>query len=296
MEERLREFEAHRQQVCKKANIFIAIGVSLLIIGIIVIAAFANPAFVFFVVAGVIFMAIGSSKKGKLSAEFKDKFIIDLVKEVYPESTYNPKGGIEIERILEPGLFKRPDRYYLEDYLKASFDNVPFEMCDFEFKERRVTTNSKGQTTTTYVTYAKGRFMIFDFARDFKQVLKVAENAYLGLSTRGLEKVETESLDFNEKFKTFASDPLTAFYVLTPQIQLKILELESKFKGSIYLAYMNGKLYMAVSDGVSILNINASKKVSKETLEVLESQLNLPASIINELGLSSAKFTEGEAI
>ena len=97
-------------------------------------------------------------------------------------------------------------------------------------------------------------------------------------------------------YKTYTSDPLTAFYVLTPQIQLKLLELETKFKGSIFFAYMDGKLSVAITDGISILDINASKKVSLETLKILESQLILPASIINELGLSDSKFQTGDAI
>jgi hypothetical protein len=53
---------------------------------------------------------------------------------------------------------------------------------------------------------------------------------------------------------------------------------------------------VAVCDGVSILDINASKPVTLDTLEMLKSQLLLPASIINELGLSSSKYQEGDAI
>ena len=184
----------------------------------------------------------------------------------------------------------------LEDYLKANYDGVDFEMSDFTFQERHVTTDSKGRQSVTYVTYAQGRFMIFDFKRDFNEIVRVVENAYLGLHTRGLEKVETESIDFNDKFKVYASNPVTAYYVLTPQIQLKMLELESKFKGSVFFSYMQGKLYVAITDGVSILDINASKKISQETIEILDSQLLLPASIINELGLSSEKFSVGDAI
>ena len=89
---------------------------------------------------------------------------------------------------------------------------------------------------------------------------------------------------------------MTAFYVLTPQIQLKLLELESKFKGSIYFAFMHGKLYVAITDGISILDIDASKKISEKTMEVLESQLLLPVAIINELGLSKEKYSTGDAI
>ena len=107
---------------------------------------------------------------------------------------------------------------------------------------------------------------------------------------------KTGSIDFNKKFKTYTSDSLTAFYVLTPQIQLKLLELESKFKGSIFFAYMKGKLYVAITDGISILDIDASKKISENTMATLDSQLMLPAAIINELGLSSDKFSRGDAI
>ena len=296
MEEKIKEFELYRQQVCKKANIFLAVGIVLVIAGFLLIISLELPVFVLAIVFGFVFIGINSSLKNKLSKEFKQKFVINLVKEIYPNSTYNPNVGIAVERIMEPGLFKRPDRYFLEDYLASSYEGVGFEMCDFTFQERHVTYDSKGHARTTYETYAKGRFMIFDFAREFNQVLKVVENAYLGLNTRGLEKIETESIDFNKKFKTYTSDGVTAFYVLTPQIQLKLLELESKFKGSIFFAYMRGKLYVAITDGVSMLDINASKKLSLETLQILESQLILPASIINELGLSDSKFSTGDAI
>lgn len=296
MEEKIKEFEEHRAQVCKKANTCLLIGILLMVLSFIVICTFELPIFIITIVIGLVLICINSSMKSKLSKEFKEKFVVNLVKEMYPDSIYYPKSGIDYNRLMEPGFFHHPDRYYLEDYLNASYDGVGFEMCDFTFQERHVTTDSKGNTRTTYVTYAKGRFMIFDFKREFNQVLKVVETAYLGLSSRGLEKIETESIDFNKKFKTYTSDALTAFYVLTPQIQLKLLELETKFKGSIFFAYMRGKLYVAITDGISILDVNASKKISLDTLKMLESQLLLPASIINELGLSDSKFATGEAL
>ena len=294
MKERLEAFETYRQEVCKKANKYLIVGIILCVLGFALMMVIPYIFILFFV--GIVLLCINASMKSKLSKKFKNEFIISYVKEIYPDSTYDPYVGISLDRILEPGFFKRPDRWHLEDYLKASYDGVPFEMSDFTFEERHVTTDSKGNTRTTYVTYAKGRFMIFDFKRDFNQVLKVTETAYLGLNTHGLEKIETESVDFNKKFKTYSSNPLTAFYVLTPQIQLKLLELESKFKGSIFFGYMKGKLFVAITDGVSILDINASKKISENTMAILESQLILPASIINELGLSSDKFSSGDAI
>lgn len=294
MEEKIKEFEEYRKEVCKKANKYYYIGIAIIVVGIVLMMLY--PLLVLVCIVGGVYIGIGSSMKTKLSNEFKSKFVVELVKEMYPDSVYQPTGGIPLAELLEPGLLTKPDRYTTEDYLKAEYDGVPFEMCDFDFKERRTTTDGRGHTTTTYVTYAKGRYMIFDFKREFTQTVKVVENTQLGVNTRGLEKIETESVDFNKKFKTYSSDPVTAFYVLTPQIQLKLLELESKFKGSIYFAYLKGKMYVVIADGVSILNVNASKPITHQTYEMLESQLILPASVINELGLADSKFNEGDAI
>lgn len=296
MEERLKAFEEHRAKVCKKANIILLIAILLIVLGMGLILTTEIPIFILMVIVAFFMIVISSSMKSKLSVQFKNEFIIQLVKDIYPNSIYNPKTGINLQEILKAGFFKAPDRYELEDYLSSSYDDIPFEMCDFNFKERHVTTDSKGNRRVTYQTYAKGRFLIFDFKREFNQVVKVVENTYLGLNKHGLEKVETESVDFNKKFKVYASDGITAFYILTPQIQLKILELESKFRGSLFVGYMNGKLYVSITDGISILDVNASKKITLDTIKMLESQLMLPASIINELGLSTAKFTTGDAI
>ena len=305
MKERLEKFEAYRQEVCKKANKYLKTGIVLIVLSGIIFLFLAMyggyqdglmAVVVIGLIAGIVLIVINSSMKSKLSAKFKSEFIVDYVKSVYPGCTYEPNAGIDLDRILEAGFFQKPDMAYVEDYLSASYDGVPFEMSDFHFQEEHVTTDSKGHTRITYVTYAKGRFMIFDFKRDFNKVVKVADNTAYGFSTRGLEKIETESIDFNKKFRTYATDGMTAFYVLTPQIQLKMLELESKFKGSIYFGFMRGKLYVAVTDGVSILDVNASKEISEETIKIIESQLMLPASIINEFGLSSDKYTTGDAI
>ena len=305
MKEKLQEFELYRQQVCKKANTFLWIGILCLVLGFVLLFVFSNAigentdvgaVFIIPIIISIIFFVINSSMKNKINQKFKNEFVFQLVKSIYPNAVYNPGAGISKDVIMEAGFFQYPDRWQLEDYLSCSHEGVEFEMSDFEFQERHVTRDSKGHTRVTYITYAKGRFMIFDFKRDFTKVVKILENTPYGCKLGGLEKVETESIEFNEKFKTFSTDAMTAFYVLTPQIQLKLLELESKFKGSIYFAFMRGKLYVAITDGVSILDIDASKKISEKTIEILESQLLLPVAIINELGLSKDKYSTGDAI
>lgn len=250
------------------------------------------PLFVIVAVIGVILIVVGSVKIGKLAKRFKIEIMPTIIREVYPDASFNFESGLSEEQILIPGFFKRPSRSTTSDYIKASYDGVDFEMSEFDFKERRTTTDGKGHTTTTYVTYAKGRFMIFDFKRDFDKVVKVFETTFLGANTRNLEKVETESIEFNKKFKTYATDELTAFYVLTPQVQLKLLEVEKKFKGSIFFAFMNGKLYIAINDNVNTLEMNPKKPINEESLQIFYNQLSIPAAFIKELKLSSDKWSK----
>ena len=294
MTEKLQEFEVYRKKVCKKSNIYFLCGGLSMLAGFFGFLIFP-PLFILSFV-GIGLLIYGSIVRSNISKEFKDKFIIDIVKNIYPNAIYNPKQGIDLHTIIEAGFFKYPDRYRSEDYVEASYTGVPFIMSDFTMLERHESRSSNGGTTVSYQPYAKGRFIVFDYQREFNQVLKIAETKNLGLATKGLEKIETESVEFNKKFKTYTSDSLTAFYILTPQIQLKLLELESKFRGSIFFAYMKGKMYVAICDNVSILDINASKKITEETLSILENQLLVPAAIINELKLDSDKFNEGDAI
>ena len=188
MEDKLKEFEEHRKVECKKANNYLFVGIGLIAVGI--LGAFSGLVFLFLLaIVGIILLGVSSSMKSKIAREFKTKFVPALVKDLYPDSTYDYKCGLSQSVIMEPGFFKYPDRFYSEDYVKATYNGIPFEMSDFDLRERHVHRNSNGSTTVTYETYAKGRFMIFDFKREFNQVVKVAETKYLVLNTRGLEKV-----------------------------------------------------------------------------------------------------------
>lgn len=301
MDQKIIDFENKRKKSMITANIFFYIGLGLTILSgilLLILLGTGNESFQSFIVPlvfGIVGFIVSSAIKNSVSKEFKKTFVPALIKEMYPDSTYEPEHGIALNVVLEPGFFRYPDRYFLEDFISATYDGIPFAMSDFTLQEEHTTTDSKGNTRTTYETYANGRFMVFDFKRDFKEVVKITEPKYI-YNTKGLEKVETESLEFNDKFTVRTSNPLTAFYVLTPQMQLKILEFEKKFKGSIYLAFMYGKLYVAICDSVSILDVKVGKKTVEELKEIIISQLNIPAAVINEFGLNTDKYNKGDAI
>lgn len=305
LKEKLAEFDAQKKEKMATINKINYAGIPLTIIGVVfiflVIAVDNIPDFLAivafgFILIGALLMALAYKKKADLMKEFKKMFIPELLTDLYPDAKYFDGKGIEIRTILYPGFFKSPDRSSTKDYFTASYKGVPFEMSDYDLQEEHRSTDSQGHTTVTYQTYAKGRMIVIDFKREFDGIVKVMETKWLGASTHGLKKVETESLEFNKKFSTYSTDALKTFYILTPQVQLKLLEMEKKFKGSIFFSFDHGKFYVAINDSRGTMDFSLKKELSQEMIDNLSNQLMVPAAVINELKFDSDKYTRSDAI
>ena len=101
---------------------------------------------------------------------------------------------------------------------------------------------------------------------------------------------------FNKKFQVLTSDETLVFYLLTPQIQEKILSLEGKFKGQFYMAFVGNELYIAVNDSDQSVTIPFSKPITVEVLTPIVECLAIPAVFINLLGLAKAKFQKDAGV
>lgn len=67
----------------------------------------------------------------------------------------------------------------------------------------------------------------------------------------GNEPIQTESIEFNQKFKIFAASKEEALYVLTPQIILKLNELDDKLNGDLIVVFKGNNLTIGL-DGKHI--------------------------------------------
>ena len=71
MKERLEAFELHRQQVCKKANTYLLIGIVLLVLGLVLMFLSGIQVFLLLIVVGGILIIVNLSMKSSLSRKFK---------------------------------------------------------------------------------------------------------------------------------------------------------------------------------------------------------------------------------
>lgn len=286
----LEKLELERQEIKKKMDKFNAIGAILIGIGLI-ITVVINIVGILFVFVGIFLIGNAFSTKTRFSSIYKGKIVNAIIKEELGESAvYMPKEMISIQEINECRLLQKPDRYRGEDYIKATYDDVVFEMCDLILEEEVVTTDSNGNVTRSYEQYFKGRFFIFDFNKDMNKTLYVMPGMGRPRGVK-LTKFETESIEFNKKFNTYADSNEDGFYLLTPKMIESMLELQKLYKGRQYYCFLNGKFYVAINNHSDSLEVNVNKPIDEKSLKYTRSDLKIAPAIINEFGLNKSKFT-----
>ncbi|MBE0700932.1 MAG: DUF3137 domain-containing protein [Acholeplasmataceae bacterium] len=245
-----------------------------------------------FLIIAIVFFGKASIHVSTFRTMIKSELIMTLLKEQFDDVHYDQHQYITQQRIHQTAMVKNPDRYKGEDFISGVYKKVKFEVSDVEMKERVETRDSKGNTTVSYQTYFKGRWYIFKFARTFKDILKIAEGRGYQMNTRGLVKIDTESIEFNKKFAIFASTQEYGFYHITSTMIEKLLELEKLHKGSILYCFMNNELHIGVNDRKDYMELSLKTPINKEALTYFIGDIDLIPAIINELRLDSSKFNQ----
>lgn len=166
---------------------------------------------------------------------------------------FDTNAGIPEDEVMNLGVL-HGDRYSSNDLITAKYKNVFFRQSDVYVGD--VETDSDGHTHE--YTVFQGRWMIFDFNKDFNWDLQVVSKNFTSASRLGgilsfgkkkTRKVELEDQAFNKAFRVFAQDEHEAFYILTPHIMEALLNLKAQIKSPLMLLFKGGKLHVAVNNG-----------------------------------------------
>jgi hypothetical protein len=292
-------FESDRKATHHQYAVLVAVGASLLSVGLpFLVLSWANDwvdaVALFsslFLIAGIVLLIVGGILKNNYGKRVLDSVREVVYKTLFPGALKEPHGGFPLKTILHPGFFAEPDRYLCSDFMSGTYDGIPFEQAKYRLQKRETHSDGKGHTYTSYEDYAMGTMYHFTFERDFSQTVKVLEKqGFFAFSTPKLVKVETEYIAFNKKFLVLASDQTTVFYLLTPQIQEKIMELEGKFKGQFYLAFIGNELFIAVNDSNNSISVPWKTEITLDNMAPVVEALAIPAVFIKLLGLDKSKF------
>ena len=235
-------------------------------------------------------------------AAFKDAFVKRSLESVFTELRYEPEQGIPYDTIASTKMMNMGDRFHSEDYVHASYREVRFEQSDVHIQEEHHSTDSKGHSSTHYVTIFRGRWMIFDFNKEFRAKVQIVQKGFrtakrkrfFGKKETLFQKVETESETFNQQFQVYAQNEHDAFYILTPAFMERVQNLVARNKGKLMFCFIGNRLHIAINDNKDSFEPGSVfKRPDEEKLtQKLRGEIAMITQFIDELSLDNNLFVQ----
>jgi len=113
----------------------------------------------------------------------------------------------------------------------------------------------------------------------------LAKNIQALKNVNGNKLVMLEDAEFERYFAVYASDEITARYVLTPAMMLRISELKKKYNRDIMLSFNGNRFFFAVAMPEGFLTLGNSSFTSNEALKDLYENITMAQGILNDLKL-----------
>lgn len=220
----------------------------------------------------------------EMSNDFKRVHVTRELEKVFPNSKYYYDKGFTEQEVIASQLLRHQDRFQSEDMIIGKFDNVDFKCSDVHQIDIVKTKNG-----TRRRTVFQGRFYEFDFFKNFKYNLILAQ-PYTFRPFSTYHKVKMESIHFNSEMKVYAEDEHEAFYILTPHFMEKLLVLDRKYRDKISFSFLNNKLYIAIDSRKDYFDVLPFKPLDESLIREYLDEFYDIKEFITLLTLNSRLF------
>lgn len=214
------------------------------------------------VIAGIGLMAAivtymvseGGSKKA-YRAIYKTEVFAAAAKEIAPGIRYSPESMVPQSQFEAGGLFSsRIDRYDGEDSFSGRAGSTDLLFSELHVQRKETSIDSKGRTSTRWVTVFKGIYLVADFHKHFRCRVTItpdiaeANFGWLGRKLQGAtgNLVRLANPEFEKAFKVTSDDDVGAHYLLTPDMQERFLDLRNRWSPGIRAALVDSCLHLAI--------------------------------------------------
>ena len=111
----------------------------------------------------------------------------------------------------------------------------------------------------------------------------LAKNIQALKNVSGNKLVVLEDVEFERHFAVYASDEITARYVLTPAMMVRMTALKQKYNRDIMLSFNNDRFFFAVAMPEGFLTLGDASLTSGEALRDLYDNIDAARDIVNNL-------------
>lgn len=230
----------------------------------------------------------------KFNKEYKNVYVLNFLKQNFENIIYKPEEGINKKEIKKYNTLNLGDRFTSNDYIYGTYKNVKFEQSDIHIQKKYEEEDKDGNKIITWETIFEGRYMIFDFNKNFKANVQVISNNFTKSSlphSKNNKKVKLEDIEFNKMFKIYSEIEHDAFYILTPHFMEKIKKLYKELDAPIKLTFMENKLHVAVNNGEDSFEYNVLNPINEKEIEQdIIKDIKLITDFVNELNLDNNLF------
>lgn len=261
---------------------------------------------IFTVVGGalslLVYWIIAGGSKNEYRGRFKTELLGKAVNLATPGIEYFPDSMVPKESFKAGGLFKsRIDRYKGEDCFRGKFGATELIFSELDVEREDTSTDSDGETSSTWVTVFKGIYLIADFHKDFHARVLIepdvaeARFGWIGRKLQGVtgNLVRLENPEFEKAFKVTASDALAARYLLTPDMQERFLDLRANWAPDIRAVLVDSALHLAIPRKEDWFEPDFSAPADDiAALHVFLTQLTMILGITDTLDLNTRLWTK----
>jgi hypothetical protein len=233
---------------------------------------------------------------------YKQHVIAALTRAVAPGIEYRPHEGLPEDWFRAAGLYSGDiDRYRCEDLFVGRLGKTELWFSEVHAEDQRTRRNSEGRSQTYWVTIFKGILFVADFHKEFRGETVLtpdfAESSFGALGRwfqqLGGQLQHLPDPEFEQAFVVRASDPVEAHYILTPDMQRRILGLRQRMGGEVRLAFRGSRVFITLPTNDDLfeprLDLDAT---STAQLELFRAQMSACFAIVDELDLNTRIWTK----
>jgi len=260
---KLEELEVLRTEVLAKKKkaltICLIIGLLVLFVSFAVMSS-AGIAGIFIAIFGIIILffvyngMVGDGVK-KFHSDYKDKIISEIASHIEPSLVYQPNHGIDQSSFVEIGHYSnRIDRYQSEDHFSGQVGDTSLSFAEIHAQYKTTSTDSNGKKKTTWHTLFEGVMFTADFHKNFNTWVTIKPDkesslfGWIGTKMQKMSKshIRMEDPEFEENFKVNAGDDQEARYLLTPDMQQRLLTVKKQYGAGVIISFQRGCAYLTI--------------------------------------------------
>ena len=250
------------------------------------------------VISIIIISIIKSVVNGKdiqlFDKNFKNIFVLKSLKNNFDNIVYNPNNGFDERFVDEVGMLDTGDRYHSNDFISGVYKGIKFEQADVHIEEKHEEKDEDGKTRTVWETLFRGRLMVFDFNKSFKENIQVTSKYFDAESLpwgKKFTRVKMEDVEFNKNFCVYAQSEHEAFYILTPHFMEKLKEVTNKLNCGVMFCFVDNRLHIAIDNNEDSFEYNVFKVINEQEIEAdIIKDIKVITDFVNELSLDNNLF------